>query len=235
MLLTFAATLLVPLLTWFSNNEEPYNRNGLDALPSSLQLELRHLHAVDPSSAHVIFSDVSQDAIKTLSYMNSNDPSTSTKPSYSIRPRRTKTYRPSSFAAHAQARMRSLHFGESEKLDWEEEEIESPDVESRETLLELAKMTNNAYVDPEDPAWYDLNGRWNIVSPILLSVMYSMNPHTRLSFSAESPCRSVGSRSRMDSVDTSLRHLITRPSLSLSRVHPQAFLVVAGQRQGKTS
>jgi putative lipase involved disintegration of autophagic bodies len=38
-----------------------------------------------------------------------------------------------------------------------------PDVESREALLELAKMTNNAYVEPQDPYWYDLRGNWSEV------------------------------------------------------------------------
>jgi len=48
-------------------------------------------------------------------------------------------------------------------LDWLEDEIIGPDVEKRETLLELAKMTNNAYVEPEDPAWYELGSEWNVV------------------------------------------------------------------------
>ncbi|KJA19504.1 hypothetical protein HYPSUDRAFT_69247 [Hypholoma sublateritium FD-334 SS-4] len=74
-------------------------------------------------------------------------------------------HRPSSPAAHAQARLRSLRFGENERLDWFPDEIEGPDVEVRETLLELAKMTNNAYVEPDDPAWYDLEGRWNVSYP----------------------------------------------------------------------
>ncbi|KAF4613685.1 hypothetical protein D9613_007836 [Agrocybe pediades] len=165
MLLSSVATLLVPLVDWLSKTPENHNRtpNKVSHVAREpLHLELRHLHAVDASSAHVVFSDVSPEKLNTLSALDS---STSTKPSYSVRPRRTRTYRPSSYAAHVRARMRSLELGESEKLEWEEDEIEGPDVESRETLLELAKMTNNAYVEPEDPAWYDLNGRWNISLP----------------------------------------------------------------------
>lgn len=56
-----------------------------------------------------------------------------------------------------------MRFGQSEPLQWDEEEISSPDVDSRETLLELAKMTNNAYVQPDDPEWYELGGGWNSV------------------------------------------------------------------------
>ncbi|KAF9562000.1 alpha/beta-hydrolase [Agrocybe pediades] len=165
MLLSSVATLLVPLVDWLSKTPENHNRTPnkvSHVAPEPLHLELRHLHAVDASSAHVVFSDVSPEKLNKLSALDS---STSTKPSYSVRPRRTRTYRPSSYAAHVRARMRSLELGESEKLEWEEDEIEGPDVESRETLLELAKMTNNAYVEPEDPAWYDLNGRWNISLP----------------------------------------------------------------------
>ena len=47
--------------------------------------------------------------------------------------------------------------------DWEEISVPGPDVESRETLLQLAKMSNNAYVEPGDPYWYDLGGNWNSV------------------------------------------------------------------------
>ena len=158
MLLSSVATLFVPFLSWLSGDDPRRNNELLDE-PSVLQFELRHLHAVSPTSAQVLFSDVSPQTLKTLS----NDHSGSTKPSYSVRSRLGKTFRPSSFAAHSQARLRSLRFGENEWLDWNEDEVLEPDVENRETLLELAKMTNNAYVKPEDPEWYDLNGNWNVV------------------------------------------------------------------------
>ncbi|KAF9048570.1 alpha/beta-hydrolase [Panaeolus papilionaceus] len=128
--------------------------------PSPLKFELRHLHATDSSSARVLFSDVSLDSISAFA-----DPSGSTKPSYHIQTAVTKTFKPSSYDAYSQARIRSLRFGESQQLDWEEQEIEAPNVESRATLLELAKITNNAYVEPDDPAWYDLEGRWNVSYP----------------------------------------------------------------------
>lgn len=163
MLLTSVASFLVSLVLWLSGGgSSPHKElQTTSDDPSVLQFELRHLHAVSSSTAHVIFSDVSPQALKTLS----SDTSGSTKSSYSIRSRLEKTFRPSSFAAHERARLRSLRFGENEWLDWDEEETIGPDVESRETLLELAKMTNNAYVDPEDPAWYDLGDGWNAVNP----------------------------------------------------------------------
>jgi lipase ATG15 len=54
-----------------------------------------------------------------------------------------------------------MNFGQSAVLDWVEDDTIAPDVENRVSLLELAKMTNNAYVEPDDPAWYDIS--WNIV------------------------------------------------------------------------
>ncbi|KIM40554.1 hypothetical protein M413DRAFT_445993 [Hebeloma cylindrosporum] len=159
---TSVASFLVPLVSWLSGDSSSrHNELQTTNDPSVLQFELRHLHAVSSSTAHVIFADVSPQALKTLS----SDTSGSTKSSYSVRSRLGKTYRPSSFAAHERARLRSLRFGENEWLDWDEEEIIGPDVESRETLLELAKMTNNAYVDPNDPAWYDLGDGWNASYP----------------------------------------------------------------------
>jgi putative lipase involved disintegration of autophagic bodies len=57
------------------------------------------------------------------------------------------------------------------RLNWEEEEIIGPDVEKRETLLLLAKMANDAYVEPNDPAWYELPGEWNIVRLLYLRAL----------------------------------------------------------------
>ncbi|KAF8968084.1 alpha/beta-hydrolase [Flammula alnicola] len=160
MLLASAASLLVPLVSWLYGDKPTLE---LPHETPQLRFELRHAHAVSSTSAHVIFSDVSPQALKRFAV--ADDPTGSTKSSYGVRSRLAKTYRPSSFAAHSRARLRSLRFGENEWLDWEEDEIMSPDVENREALLELAKMTNNAYVEPDDPAWYDLNGRWNITYP----------------------------------------------------------------------
>jgi len=52
-------------------------------------------------------------------------------------------------------------------LTWGEEEVLGPDVTSRDTILRLAKMTNNAYAYPEEGErkWYDLGGNWNISFP----------------------------------------------------------------------
>ncbi|KAG5647362.1 hypothetical protein DXG03_000430 [Asterophora parasitica] len=137
--------LLVRLLNAFGHSDL-YNPT-----PSSqpLQFELRHLHAVSPD-AHVVFSDVKPQALYTH-----------TSAQYTIQLRRISSFRPPSFEAFTHAQTRSVRFGQSESLHWDEEEVIAPDVERRETLLELAKMTNNAYVFPDDPAWYDLGSGWN--------------------------------------------------------------------------
>jgi lipase ATG15 len=126
--------------------------------------ELRHQYAVS-STARVLFADVSAGSI--YGYRDGKAP-------YQIRMRRMTTYRPPSFYAHSQARIRSIRHAQSQDLHWDEEEVIGPDVESRETLLELAKMTSNAYVEPGDPYWYDLEGNWSKVkylSQILFWVM----------------------------------------------------------------
>lgn len=61
------------------------------------------------------------------------------------------------------ARVQSMKFGQSQTLNWEQEIVLGPNVESRETLLELAKMSNNAYVEVGDPGWYELGEEWNTV------------------------------------------------------------------------
>lgn len=56
-----------------------------------------------------------------------------------------------------------MRFQETEAIDWDEIEVEGPDVEDRQTLLLLAKMTNNAYLSPGEQGWYELGDNWNVV------------------------------------------------------------------------
>ena len=119
--------------------------------PPPLRFELRHLHAVS-SSARVVFADVSTTA--QIDPNNSN-----TEDTYTTHARSVIAHRPlHAFQPYSRARRRSVRHDE-----WEEVEIPGPDVESRETLLQLAKMCNNAYVLPEDDAWYDLGEDWDHV------------------------------------------------------------------------
>ena len=135
--------------------------------PAPLQFELRHLHAVSPD-ARVVFSDVHSADVRALAAAT-GDPT-----SYVLRPQRVRAHRPSSQDAFQRARVRSMRFGESELVDWDKVEVEGPDVGDRETLLELAKMTNNAYLSPGEQGWYDLGDNWTVVSFFVLCFAYAV-------------------------------------------------------------
>lgn len=174
MLPSALTSLLVNILYFFvPNRPQPPSQ--------ALQLELRHLHAVSPD-AHVVFSDV-QPTPHVHAQPNASFP-------YTLLSRRITTFRPPSFEAVTHARTRSILFSQNEQLRWDEEEIIGPDVESRETLLQLAKMTNNAYVSPDDPVWYDLGGGWNVVSRNCLL------PRAKLMSARSRAIRLAGSRTR---------------------------------------
>lgn len=127
--------------------------------PQTLTFRLRHFHAVTPS-AHVYFADA-----PSLSTLNAD-----TQP-LSIYTAPVRTARPISAAAFSEARARSMH-AQSATLDWEDHEIPGPDVSKRETLLLLAKMTSNAYVEPDTDAWYNLTDEWGIVRSLGSSTLH---------------------------------------------------------------
>ena len=161
MLFSAPASLLVPVFELLFRNA----RVGVDTPQSlnsnPLKFELRHLHATAANdSAHIIFSDLSPQKLAS-SKIRSSYTSGSSKSTYNIPTRRIATYKPTSSHERGQ-RPRNLGSGQSEALEWDIEEIPGPDVEKRETLLELAKMTNNAYLEPEETGWYDI-GSWNSV------------------------------------------------------------------------
>ena len=119
-------------------------------LRNTLNFRLRHFHAVTPS-AHVYFADV---PLHPSLHPDSQPLSIPIAP--------VRIARPPSPAAFSEARELSLH-GQSTTLDWEEGDIMGPDVSKRETLLLLAKMTSNAYVEPDTDWWYNLTDEWDIV------------------------------------------------------------------------
>lgn len=90
-------------------------------------------------------------------------------PSYSIRTRKVPTHKPSSLQAFNQARLSSYSLlSNATAIDtplWEEDEVLGPDITDRETILLLAKMTNNAYnIDKEEDDWYDIGDEWKVFS-----------------------------------------------------------------------
>lgn len=185
----------------------------------TLDFRLRHFHAVTPS-AHVYFADVPlHSSLHTV-----------TQPlSIPISP--VRTARPPSAAAFAEARALSMR-GRGVSLDWRVDEIPGPDVSKRETLLLLAKMTSNAYIEPNTDGWYNLTDEWDIVrASSLLSSLLSqlicepMRPSTR---------RLDGSRTTTASEGTFLRQTITAPSCSPSKARPHGGST-AGRRWIKIS
>ncbi|KIK55156.1 hypothetical protein GYMLUDRAFT_48119 [Collybiopsis luxurians FD-317 M1] len=158
-------SIILQLIDFFLSSSSSNDQRS----PSTpLQLELRHQHAVDVSgsSPHVIFQDVPAH-LKALSL------SSSQADSFVINTRPTSLHKPSHYDYHSQwqARVHSMKFGQCQtnvsswNWDWEEISVPGPDIESRKTLLQLAKMANNAYVEPGDAAWYDLGGKFNSTYP----------------------------------------------------------------------
>ena len=50
-----------------------------------------------------------------------------------------------------------------DEVEWYPVEVLAPNVEDRQTLLELAKMTGNAYALPGQKNWYEMDEFWNTV------------------------------------------------------------------------
>jgi putative lipase involved disintegration of autophagic bodies len=116
----------------------------------TLEFHLRHSHALSGNTSRNVFADA---------------PNNLFAESFTFQPRYTRTYRASSQDAFNAARLKSYQQFQSDALlEWDEEELNGPDVTSRETLLLLAKMTNNAYFEPGEKGWYDLGNDWNSVS-----------------------------------------------------------------------
>ena len=120
------STLLAYLVSWLPSWLQQAN-------DGTLTLHLRHVHA--HSGSRIFFQDVKQASL----YQNASFPNP-----YPLRTRKTKTYKTRTRESFDNARWRSIDHGESTVLDWDEEEVLGPNVEDRETLLLLAKMTYNA-------------------------------------------------------------------------------------------
>ncbi|KAJ4477345.1 alpha/beta-hydrolase [Lentinula aciculospora] len=149
MLPTFFREILVHLLN-FSFVNPP-------ASSSRLSFELRHLHAVS-SSAHVVFQDVAPLRKGSSLDLQHNR-------SFTVGSRPVSSYRGPGYDTQWIARVQSMKSGQRQSLNWAQEIVLGPDVESRESLLQLAKMSNNAYVEVGDPAWYELGEEWNTTYP----------------------------------------------------------------------
>ncbi|QRV90522.1 Lipase [Ceratobasidium sp. AG-Ba] len=124
---------------------------------------LRHVHAAHSESGRIRWADAPQLATASGKYYGPSS-------SYVIHAERIKLHKPFSQAAfHAvrensrQQRSQSI-FGSGhnhgQSLGWQEDDVRGPAIDKRETLLTLAKMTNNAYFHKNERGWYDLGGNW---------------------------------------------------------------------------
>lgn len=101
----------------------------------------------------------------------------------SLNSRRTSAWRPSSFAAHEALRQHTYSSKRrrllgvlptaqewedqqlAESFEWQEEEILMPNTSDVATISAMAKMASNAYAEEGSGSWWDMNGKWNVVSP----------------------------------------------------------------------
>ncbi len=212
MLLSFV-NLISPLLHIFFPPNVPQHPIS----SQTLTFRLRHFHAVTPS-AHVYFADA-----PTPSTLNAD-----TQP-ISISTAPVRTTRPQSVAAFSEARALSMR-GQSAALDWEDHEIPGPDISKRETLLLLAKMTSNAYVEPDTDAWYNLTDEWDIVRSLRSSVSHL--PLMLETMYLGSTRRSGGNPMTTAFAGISLRQTITTPSCFPSKARLRWWLVAGQPRRG---
>ncbi|KAG8847306.1 putative lipase atg15 [Tulasnella sp. 330] len=83
-----------------------------------------------------------------------------------IRARPMRISRPRSNPEFQRARLHSMRHSQNLLLDWETIDVLGPDIEDRITLLELAKVTGNAYaLNISQPNWYPLDPKWNTSIP----------------------------------------------------------------------
>jgi putative lipase involved disintegration of autophagic bodies len=130
----------------------PWTTNQLEGATPGLTFQLRHQHGVTNDS-RVLFSDIAPSFVAGT---------------YAVNTRHVDIQSPLSYSDFTRARLRSMRHMQSESFLWEKKKVLGPDVQSRDTLLQLAKMTHNSYFETDHPQWYELDG-WNSVSLSTLS------------------------------------------------------------------
>ena len=145
MLISLPATLsgLISTLLWAS---APTEQN----IRPAITFQLRHRHAVTNTS-RIIFSDISRES----SFIGDG-----IETQFSIPTSVKKIPRPESFAAFNKAR-RNPQRGLTPALDWRHWDVTSPDTSKRTTLLQLSKMSLDAYSVDNTTMWYDVSDSWD--------------------------------------------------------------------------
>ena len=143
MLISLPATLngLISTFLWASS---PPAQN----VSPAITFQLRHRHAVTNTS-RIVFSDIPWE------FSSFGDDI----PQFSIQTKFNRIPRPESFAAYNNARRNP----QRDMIDWRDWDVASPDISKRSTLLQLAKMSFDAYEADNKTQWYDLSDSWNSV------------------------------------------------------------------------
>lgn len=137
--------LIAPLLLlWFQEApQEPFDTR----LEWTQTFTLRHEHALTNDS-RILFTD-SHPQQASFSLSSNHD-------RHVIKSNGITIHRPKSFAAFDHARTDYMTDADL----WVQASAPAPRVDDRETLLSLAKMTNNAYYTPDEKGWYSLGSSW---------------------------------------------------------------------------
>ena len=148
--------------------------------PDSYQFLMHNSTASHNSFFDVFATDLSEsDAL-----IMATDPSFS--PSLTIKTTTRKLLRPRTKIYHLNA-TRAERMAFNSGIEWEDVDVEVPDIDDRETLKTLAKMTSNAYVLPDSTEWWGLD-EWNHVSRRSLKPELTYPPKLMgLLFSADDP------------------------------------------------
>ncbi|CAG7846312.1 Putative lipase ATG15; AltName: Full=Autophagy-related protein 15 [Serendipita indica DSM 11827] len=110
---------------------------------------------------HLVVPDLQTQAIRELT----EDYTAAGREPHHLKSHRQKIHRLRHPEKLQEARLRALRSSQTAALDWDEVDIEMPDVTDRLTVLELAKLTGNAYAIPDSRGWYDTGGKWNKSEP----------------------------------------------------------------------
>lgn len=138
-------------------------------------------------------------------------------PSLTVKSVPTSVFRPKSVDALLHARSQSLRHAQDEKVDWDLVEVNGPDVQDRHTLVQLARMSGDAYALPGQKNWYDIDPAWNEVRDPQLFSLHHSERNTQMLYSYARAFHSVGKTLPKDSAGTSSSPQTTLPSSCPSR------------------
>ncbi|KAF8197514.1 Alpha/Beta hydrolase protein [Pholiota molesta] len=114
----------------------------------------------------------------------------------------TTVYRPRSLDVLHRTRLRSLQYAQSdaERVLWDPVELEGPDIGNINTLVQLARMSANAYALPDQKNWYEVDPAWNKSFPFGWEESDGFRGHVFLS----SDNSTIGPTSKLDKFNDNL-------------------------------